>query len=258
MLDFPRMPRLVLALLLLLAGPARAGELLVHAAASLSDALGEVAAAHERATGTIVRLNLAGSNALARQIVEGAPGDLFFSADETRMDQVERAGLLVPGTRVRLLGNSLVVVVAEDSPLRPASSRDLARAEFRSIALADPASVPAGIYAREHLEKVGAWDAVRSKVVPAENVRAALAAVEAGNADAAIVYATDARVATGARVAVIIPAAETPEIRHPVAILAGSEHPAEARAFLAFLRSDAAAEIFKRYGYAWIGPPSSG
>jgi molybdate transport system substrate-binding protein len=231
------------------AGTSRADGLLVHAAASLSDVLKELGAAHERATGVDVALNLLGSNVLARQIREGAPGDLAFFADEARMDELERAGLLAAGTRTSLLSGSLVVIVRVDSALRLTSSADLAATGVASVALADPASVPAGLYAKEHLQRVGAWERVRPKLVPTENVRGALSAVASGNVDAAIVYATDARASSEVRVAVAIPAAETPAIRYPVAVLAGSEHPEQARALLAFLRSPEAAAVFRRHGF---------
>ena len=239
----------LLVLLLALAPSARAAELLVHAASSLGEALGEIGRLHEAKTGVAVKLDLGASSALARQILEGAPGDVFVSADEARMDQLAEAKLLEPGSRVSLLSNTLVVVVAKDSKLHVASSADLATAAVRSVALADPGSVPAGIYAREHLQRVGRWKDVLSKVVPTENVRAALAAVESGNVDAAIVYATDARIARHSRVAVEIPAREAPEISYPAAALAGSEHPHDAAAFLAFLRSDDARAVFEKHGF---------
>jgi molybdate transport system substrate-binding protein len=247
------MPRcrvsLALALVATLAPGARAAEILVHGAASLTDALGELAAAHETATGVKVRLNLAASNTLARQIQEGAPGDVFFSADEATMDKLQSAGLLAKGTRVSLLANTLVVVVPEDATRHLASSADLATDAVKSVALADPGSVPAGIYAKEHLRRIGAWRRVLPKVVPTENVRAALAAVESGNVDAGIVYATDARIARHVRVECAIPRDQAPDISYPAAVLSGSEHAAEARAFLDFLRSPQARAVFERYGF---------
>ena len=238
--------------LVLAAAPARASgiratELLVHAASSLTDALGELATLHEARSGVRVRLNLGGSNMLARQIVEGAPGDVFFSADEGRMDQV--AQLIDPATRRSLLSNSLVVVAASDSPLTIGCASDLAGKAVASVALADPGSVPAGIYAKDHLRRIGAWDAVQPKVVPTENVRGALAAVEAGNVDAAIVYATDARMSKQVRVTCTVPAGEVADISCPIAVLRGSEHPEQARAFVDFLASPEAAAVFERFGF---------
>lgn len=231
------------------ASSARAAEILVHAASSLGPALDEIARAHEQATGVRVRVNLAGSNALARQLRQGAPGDVFFSADEARMDEVQDAGLLAPGTRASLLSNRLVIVVEASSLLSLASSRDLARADVESVALAEPGSVPAGRYAREHLVRAGCWAAVEPKVLPCENARAALAAVEAGNADAAVVYRTDALASRRARIALEVPAAETPAISYPVALLAGAAEPDAARAFLARLASADSRAVFERLGF---------
>lgn len=233
--------------------PLRAGaDLLVHAAASLSDVLAEIAADHEASTGRAVTLSVGASSTLARQIAAGAPGDVFVSADEARVDELDRASLLAPGTRTPLLTNELVIVVPSDSAVSLASSADLAGPRIRSVALADPGSVPAGTYAKAHLVAIGAWERVSPKVVPLDNVRSALAAVAAGNADAAIVYATDARTSPRVRVALRIPASDTPPIRYVAAILAASRAPEEARAFLARLRSAEAASAFERHGFGII------
>jgi len=246
-----RRSRLCIALVLglALAPGTRAAELLVHAAASLTNALGELAMAHEKATGVTVKLNLAASNTLARQVIEGAPGDVFFSADEATMDKLDAAKLLAEGTRASLLSNTLVVIVPKDAKRHLASSADLATDAVKSVALADPGSVPAGIYARAHLRRIDAWSRVLPKVVPTENVRAALAAVESGNVDAGIVYATDARISRLVRVECSVPPDQAPDISYPAAVLAGSEHPAEAAAFLAFLRSPDATAVFERHGF---------
>ena len=229
--------------------PSAEAEVLVHAAASLSDALKEVASVHLERTGVRVRLNLGASSTLARQLVEGAPGDVFFSADDAKMDQLETEGLLAPGTRRSLLSNTLVVVVAKDSKLALETSTGLAAAMVESVALADPASVPAGIYASEHLRRIGQWEQVSRKLVPTESVRAALAAVASGNVDAGIVYATDARASDGVRVAVEIPADQVPPVSYPAAVLAGSTRPAEARALVDFFASPECARIFERHGF---------
>lgn len=241
--------RILTVIIVLAAAQARAAELLVHAASSLTEALEEIAALHEASTGVTVRLNLGGSNLLARQISEGAPGDVFLSADEARMDQLARAKLIDPSTRRSLLSNSLVIVVAADSALTIGCAAGLRSKSVASVALADPGSVPAGMYAKEHLRRIGAWDDVLPKVVPTENVRSALAAVEAGNVDAAIVYATDALMAKKVRVTCTIPADQAPEISYPVAVLDGSEHPEQARAFVAFLASAQARAVFERLGF---------
>ncbi len=172
----------------------------MHAAASLTDAMKEIGAAYEKESGDKLQFNFGASNMLARQIEEGAPADVFFSADEAKMDALEKKDLLLPGTRRSLLSNSLVIVVAADSGMSPKSAADLAKPEYKKLALAEPRSVPAGIYAREYLEKLGLWEAVKEKVVPTENVRAALAAVESGNVDAGIVYKTDALISKKVKV----------------------------------------------------------
>ncbi len=226
-----------------------AGEVTVFAAASLSDALRELAASYHQATGDTVRLNLGASSTLARQIQEGAPADLFFSADEAKMDALERAGLLAPGTRRSLLSNSLVVVVAADSALRLASARDLTAPAVRRLAVAEPETVPAGIYARAYLESQGLWRALVPKIVPAENVRAVLAAVASGDVEAGIVYRTDALIARKVRVAWSIPREDGPRISYPLAVVTGGENPGGGRRFLAWLLSPAAKSVFTKYGF---------
>jgi len=213
------MARALLFLLVFSACTERA-ELQVYAAASLTDALREIGHAYEAETGTLVTFNFAGSNVLARQIESGAPADLFLSADERSMDRVHAA------ERVSVLSNTLVLVGAK-------SPRELIG---KKVALGDPASVPAGVYARDYLTRIGLWDAIAPNVIPTENVRAALAAVKAGNADAAIVYRTDS---TG----VALP---YDGISYPFALVKSS---AEGRRFFAYLQSKPALEVFRKYGF---------
>lgn len=244
--------RTTLALLILALAatvPAPAAELRVSAAASLAHALREIAPAYEKATGETVVLNLGASSTLARQILEGAPADLFLSADEEKMDALDKAGLLLAGTRGSVLSNTLVVVVPADSALRIAGPADLAGAAVRALALAEPKTVPAGLYAREYLETRGLWGRLSSRVVPTENVRAALAAVEAGNAEAGIVYRTDARISRKVKIAYEVPRAEGPAISYPFAVLAGSERKAAARKLLGYLKSPPALAVFRRHGF---------
>ena len=222
---------------------------LVFAAASLTDALKEIGEAWERGGGERIAFNFASSSTLARQIREGAPADLFLSADEAQMDVLERAGLVAPGTRHSVLSNTLVVVVPADSTLRIASERDLAGKGVDRIALAEPTSVPAGVYSKKFLERVGIWDAIAPKVVPTENVRATLAAVESGNVDAGIVYRTDATISKHVRIAFEISAALGPAISYPFALVKGAPREKEALSFLAYLGSPAARAVFVRYGF---------
>jgi molybdate transport system substrate-binding protein len=230
------------------ASGAREGELAVLAAASLAEAMAEVAAAWRARGEPGLRLQLGGSNELARQIAAGAPGDLFVSADAAKMDGLERSGLLVPGTRRDLLGNRLVVIVPADAPPLAAPGVLTGPAVAR-LALAQPDAVPAGIYARTWLERRGLWERLRARVVATENVRGALAAVASGNADAGIVYATDAAVSTRVRVVFEVPAGEAPPVVYPAAVLAGSQRPAAARRLLDFLSGPAARAIFERRGF---------
>jgi len=239
---------LLLGLGLSLAAPARVTEIDVFAAASLTDALQEIAAAYEKSGGDKVVLNLGASSILARQIQEGAPGDLFFSADEAKMDLLENQGLVLAGTRRSLLSNTLVVVVPLDSNLEIESARDLATSKVRALAVAEPQSVPAGIYTKEYLSSQRLWSQILDKIVPTENVRAALSAVESGNVDAGIVYKTDAAISRKVKIAYEVPAAEGPKISYPVAVLAGSKGQA-ARKLLAYLESPAALDVFRRYGF---------
>ncbi len=234
---------------LLASGAARAEEVLVFAAASLTDVLGEIAGSYEAASGDHATLSLGASSILERQIEEGAPADLFVSADEAKVERLAGKGLLAPGTRRDLLSNRLVIVVAAERGVAVTSAADLAAARVRVLALAEPQTVPAGIYAKEYLQRAGLWVQVADKVVPTENVRAALAAVESGNADAAIVYATDLAIARDVRVAYEVPLELTPRIVYVVAVPRDAPHPAAARRLLDFLGSDSAGAIFRRYGF---------
>lgn len=255
------MKRLLLSLALgagfvLLAFPVGAVEINVSAAASLTDALQEIVQAYEATSADRIVLNLGASSLLARQIEEGAPADLFLSADEAKMDYLAKKGLLLGRTRKSVLGNTLVVVVPLDSKLKIGAAADLASPSIRALALAEPQTVPAGIYAKEYLQKTGLWRKVIDRVVPTENVRAALAAVEAGNADAGIVYQTDAEISKKVRVAYAVSEAEGPKISYPFAALAATRHPEETRRFLAYLSSPPALDVFRRYGFLVIAGPA--
>jgi molybdate transport system substrate-binding protein len=238
--------RRILALLLLTI-PLRAAEIRVLAAASLTDALGELSATYERRTGDRVILQFGASSLLARQIEAGAPADLFLSADEEKMNLLEQQGEIDSATRVSVLSNRLVIVVADGKALT--HPRQLTDRAITSIALAEPSSVPAGIYAKAYLQKLGIWKAVAGKVIPTENVRAALGAVRSGNADAAIVYRSDVMTEKNVRVAYEVPRTDSPHISYPVAVLRHAEHPAAARRFLGWLCSKEAAAVFARLGF---------
>ncbi len=236
-------------------GEPRSNEVLrVSAAVSLSDALSAVAVEYERATGVSVVLNLAGSDTLATQLVAGAPADVFVSADGWQMDRVEDAGITVAATRIDLLSNQLLVVVPSTGGPQVTEVDDLRSSQVRRIAIGDPDSVPAGVYAKQYLESVRLWDDLRSKVVPTRDVRAALAVVAAGNAEVGIVYRTDLVGAGGVSVAFEIPIDQGPPIRYPAAATSGASE-AAARRFLAFLSGDMARAAFEDAGF--IPLPSS-
>jgi molybdate transport system substrate-binding protein len=227
----------------------KAGEVEVFAAASLTDALKEIAADYENADGDKIIFNFAASSTLDMQIKAGAPADLFFSADEAKMDDLEKQGLITKETRKDLLSNSLVIVVPDDSAVTLTSAAQLADPKIQKIALGQPQSVPAGIYAREYLQEIGIWAQVESRIIPTESVRAALAAVETGNVDAGIVYKTDALQSHKVKVAYEVPVADGPAIAYPAALVQGSKNAAAAKKFLDYLGKAGSLKIFEKYGF---------
>jgi molybdate transport system substrate-binding protein len=239
---------LVAASALRAAGPP--SELLVFGAASLTESLQDLGRAYQGETGEKVVFSFGGSSDLARQILAGAPADVFFSADTAKMDSLEKAGLLRAADRREFLSNALVVVVPADSKTRVASPEDLAA--LPRIALADPAAVPAGIYARKWLVAIGLWPMMGPKLIPMLDVRAALAAVDTGAAPAAIVYSTDAAIAKSARVAFAV--RNGPEILYSAAPLAGSKNFAAAAAFVAYLAGPDGRAEFARRGFLLRDP----
>jgi molybdate transport system substrate-binding protein len=241
------MPRTWIAALVLLAGGRQlsADELMVFAASSLTEALQDVGQEFETASGHKVSFNLGASSDLARQIQAGAAADVFFSADQAQMDKLQQAGRVRAEDRVDLLSNVLVVVVPAGAKTKLKRAADLVR--VRHLALADPEAVPAGVYARTWLEAIGLWAKVQERVVPTLNVRAALAAVESGDADAGIVYRTDAVVTRRATVAFEVPRGEGPAIVYPVASLASA--PKTAGDFVRYLAGPQARAIFRRRGF---------
>jgi molybdate transport system substrate-binding protein len=219
---------------------------LVFAAASTTDALQEIATGYSQRTGHPVTFSFASSSTLAKQIAAGAPADVFLSADLAQMDGLEKAGLVRKEDRRDLLSNQLVVIV----PARPETSiagpQDLTR--VARVATGDPASVPAGVYARQWLESLGLWAVIQPKIVPTLDVRAALAAVEAERAEAGIVYRTDAAISQKVRIAYAVPLETGPRIVYPVARVASSKTNAAAD-FIAFLGGLQAKAAFLRYGF---------
>ncbi len=243
-----RWPALGLLLALIAPAAAQSPRLVVSVATSIHDAMQEVAVRYRAETGVAIDLNTGGSNTLARQIVDGAKVDLFVSADDLQMDVVEREGRLIPGSRVHLLTNELVVVVPVDPPSSLTPQR-LIEGQVRRLAMGDPKGVPVGVYGKKWLEHEGAWARLQPTIVPFLSVRAVLTAVESGRVDAGIVYRTDAQTSK-ALVLLRIPAAANAylNIIEPAALVKGGNE-TEARRFLAYLRTAPAREIFVRRGF---------
>lgn len=224
---------------------------LVLAAASLQESLTAAADAWTARRHRRPVISFAASSALARQVEAGAPADLFVSADEDWMTELQKKGLIRPGTRVSFLGNSLVLIAPAQSKgsMTIRQGFPLARALGSGrLAVADPDAVPAGKYARASLSSLGVWGQVEPKLARAENVRAALALVERGEAPYGIVYATDARASKLVRVVGVLPANTHPPITYPIAVLNSATSP-DAEGFRRFLTSPEGKAIFRRFGF---------
>jgi len=233
--------------------------LTVFAAASMKNALDDVDAAYTAKTGVKVAASYAASSTLARQIEQGAPADIFVSADTDWMDYaIGKQDINVP-TRVDLLGNSIVLIAPKDSRIDNVSIAqgfDLAKlAGDGRIATGDVKSVPVGKYAKSALEKLGSWTAAEPKFAMAESVRAALALVARGEAVLGIVYSTDAKVEPGVKIVGTFPAASHPPIIYPVAATTTAK--LDSAGYLAFLRTSAARTIFEKYGFKFLVSPTT-
>jgi len=228
---------------------ARADEILVSAAASLTDVLKEISAGYQAKAKHTVKFNFGPSNGLARQIEEGAPADIFFSADLAQMHTLDKNSRLEPGTRKNLLSNQLVIIVPADSKLAISLPKDLLKTDVKKIALAEPTSVPVGVYSSKYLSDEGLWDQVKSKIVPVQDVRATLASVESGNVEAGFVYKTDAAISKKVKIVYEVPIDKGPKITYPIAIVKESKRKDAARDFLNYVLGPAAKEAFKKYGF---------
>jgi len=218
----------------------------VCAAISLTDALEAIAREYEAGGGGPVRFNFAGSNTLARQLANGAPADLFISADDEQMNVAVLAHVIDESTRVPLLTNRLAIATRRGGP-SIAGGRDLTQPAIRRIAIGDPEAVPAGVYARRYLESLHVWETVRQRIVPVANVRAALAALTNGSVEASIVYQSDT---VGVDVqAFIVTGSGAPDIVYPAALVRSSQNREAAQRFLTFLRGPQAARIFAAYKF---------
>lgn len=240
----------IAALFLMTAPPAASADnIVVSAAASLTDALKEIGRMYQSKSKNRVTFVFASSSTLARQIEAGAPADVFFSADVQTLNALERNGRLEPGTRKQLLSNQIVIIVPADKPTLVNSPEDLLDPRVRRIALAEPSSVPAGVYTKAYLESLGLWDKVKPKVVPVLDVRATLASVESGNVEAGLVYKTDAASSKRVKTVFEVPIGKGPKIIYPVAILKESKSKAAAKEFLNVMVSPSGADVFRRYGF---------
>ena len=233
-------------------GAARAADLTVSAAASLTNAFRELGPAFEaQHAGTTVVFNFAASDALLAQIAKGAPVDVFASADQETMDRADRQRLLVAGSRRDFVGNALVMVTPADGSLGIAALADLRRPAVKRVAIGNPASVPAGRYAQAALEAARLWAAVETKVVTAQSVRQALDYVARGEVEAGFVYATDAAIMKS-KVKVVAAVPTAVPITYPIAAIAGAPNPAAARSFLDFLATPAARVVLARHGFTTL------
>jgi len=231
-------------------------DILVFAAASLKNALDEAAAQWQRESGKKVVISYAASNTLIKQIEQGAPADMFISADLDWMDYGQQKGLIKPDTRSNLLGNRLVLIAPKDSNISAniQPGFDLAALlKGGRLAMGNVDAVPAGKYGKASLEKLGAWDGVKDKIAQAESVRAALLLVARGEAPLGIVYQTDAAADPTVKIVGTFPENTHPPIIYPIALTKDSTNP-DALAFLNFIRSPAARPIFERQGFTVLGP----
>lgn len=228
----------------------------VSAAISLKDALDQLGREYERDhPGAKISFNYGGSGTLQHQIEQGAPVDIFFAAAQKQMDALQSAGLIIADTRHDIVANDLVLI-APSSSEDLHTFQDLAKSSVKTIALGEPATVPAGMYAQQTLEKLNLWDAVKNKAVYAKDVRQVLTYVATGNADAGLVYRTDAQTSPKVRTIFTAPPSSHDPIVYPAAVLKNSKDTAAAGAFLKFLETPHALEIFKTYGFNDPNNPS--
>ena len=248
-----RFAAVAVALFMSFPGMARAADLTVSAAASLSNVFTEIAKAYEAEhADTHVVLNFAASDVLLKQIEQGAPADVFASADEVTMDRAAGADRIDPATRKDFATNTLVLIVPAANPA-PATLADLKQDAYKRIAIGNPDSVPAGRYAKQALADAKLWDTLQDKLVQAQNVRQALDYIARGEAEAGFVYATDAATQVQkVHIALTVPTA-TP-VRYPAAAIAASTQKTAAKNFVEFLLSTQSKTILTRYGFSPAGP----
>ncbi len=235
--------------------PGMEGTVTVFGAASTADVLTELAGSYETETGTSVRLSFASSSILARQIEAGAGADLFISANPIWMDYLEERGRLRPGTRIDLLGNRLVLI-AYGKVDPPTVLEEVPAWWTGRLAMGDPGHVPAGMYARQALKNLGWWSELSSRIVPAEDVRAALRFVEMGEVGLGIVYATDVPPETSLQTLFTFPTHIHDPVRYPIALCPDTGEPA--LRFYHFLLSPQAEPVFRRFGFERLRQDGAG
>jgi molybdate transport system substrate-binding protein len=257
MMPFSAIPTLAIAAVLALAGCNRSAAphndtLTVSVAASLQNAMAELAPTFEHSQpGVKLAFNFGASGTLEQQIERGAPADVFFSAAPKPMDTLASKGLILADTRRDLLRNRVVLIAPKDGP-GPASFRELTDQKVKLLALGDPASVPAGDYGRQTLQALELWSAVQSKLVLGKDVRQVLTYVETRNADAGIVYATDAQESDKVRVVDTAPDGSHTPVLYPIAVIRESHNIAAARALVAFLAGRDAGAVFAKHGFTMV------
>ena len=243
------LPFSIAALLLAASTLAAAADVIVSAAASLTNAFTEIAKAYEKSNpGTRVLFNFGSSGALLQQISRGAPVDVFASADLETMDRAQKQNLLVAGTRSNLVSNKLVVILPADSLKQIQSLADLAKPEFARLGIGTPDSVPVGRYAKQALELVGLWDALSAKYIFGQNVRQVLDYVARGEVDAGFVYATDAALMKDA-VKVAVEARTSQPILYPIAVVKGGGNEKAARRFVDYVNSADGQQVLAKFGF---------
>lgn len=253
---------LTLPVFLLSAFSIRAEDITVFAAASLTNAVTAAAKAYEAKSGDSIQISFASSSTLARQIAAGAPADIFISANQKWMDWLAEQDLIATATRHNIVANSLVLIAPKDSTIGPIAlgkNTDLAAllAEDDRIAVGDPDHVPAGIYAKQALNHLGQWETLSPRLARADNVRAALALVERGEAPLGIVYRTDAAIAADVKIVATFPEDSHPPITYPIALIKDADTDANAK-FLAWLLGDDAGKVFADYGFDPVQATNTG
>ncbi|MGO9620713.1 MAG: molybdate ABC transporter substrate-binding protein [Desulfobaccales bacterium] len=241
---------LLLGAMILWAAPACADqELIVSAAASLTNVLKEVAGQFEKThPGVKITCNFAASGSLLQQIAQGAPVDVFAAADQKTMNQAQEKGLIVPASRKNFVSNTLVLIAPAGSSLPLAGLGNLALPEVKRVALGNPETVPVGRYTQEALTKAGLWEILKPKFIYGESVRQVLDYVSRGEVDAGLVFATDAAIAKGT-VKIVAEVQGHQPIIYPVALVAAGQKQDLAQSFVDFILSPTAQEVFKKYGF---------